>query len=573
MKANNKANKGNKNAKIKVLYIEDDVGARILVRKLLDKPPFQYFEASTGLSGLKSALKEKPNIIIMDIDLPDIRGDELTTKIKNTEELKDVIVVALTAFVEKDSREKTLVAGCDGFIMKPIDIQEFPQQIIQFLEGKREIIDAREREIYASRYQAAVVDRLTTKVRELEVSNRKLEITSKRLQDYNENLESILTILSKLQLCHHPDEFKKKLIEETFNYFKYDRCAFIDVDIDNLTMIIKHACGIDPELWNQYKYPFNSPFFQQLFKDNQIIFVRNLSQIEDRQWRNVLNKIGTEQFIFAYLGIPIQQVKLDDMRKRVLPLLDSYMPSLYNREDEDIDVILGHLEEYFANESLYRAGFVFLDNYKSKKKIIPNEYRFLETLLRSSSYMYQNLSLMEQLRFLFVKAEKEAITDPLTDLYNYRYFIHQLNREISRDQRHHSIFSLIMIDIDYFKQYNDAYGHQAGDLILRRIAQAIMDNTRNSDIVCRYGGEEFVIISPELSKKDAKKMAEKLRKIVEKIDFPQLKTIPGSGKLTISSGISCFPDDGNTAYQLILNADKALYKAKETGRNKVCITA
>jgi len=186
--------------------------------------------------------------------------------------------------------------------------------------------------------------------------------------------------------------------------------------------------------------------------------------------------------------------------------------------------------------------------------------------------MYQNLSLMEQLRFLFVKAEKEAITDPLTDLFNYRYFIHQLNREISRDQRHDSIFSIIMIDIDFFKNYNDAFGHQAGDLILRRIAQAIMENTRTSDIVCRYGGEEFVIISPELSKKDAKRMAEKLRQIVEKLELPQIKTVP-TGKLTISSGVASFPEDGNTTYQLILNADKALYKAKETGRNKVCVTA
>jgi diguanylate cyclase (GGDEF)-like protein len=557
---------------IKVLYIEDDVGDRILLRKLLSKPPFEFFEASTGLDGLKIALKEHPNIIIMDIDLPDIRGDELTTKIKNTQELKDVVVVALTALKEKNTREQTLVAGCDGFLTKPIEIQQFPDQLLQFIEGKKESLDVKEKEFYQDQYQAAIVDHLTSKVNELQVSNRKLENTSKRLQDYNEHLENVLSILSSLQLCHNPYEFKKALVNGIYERFKFDRCAFIDVDTEQMTMQIKHACGIDPKAWNEYNYPFNSPFFQHLFENTHILMVRNLSQIEDRQLRSILEKIEAEQFIFAYLGTPIQQMASDDIRKRVLPLLESYMPSLHDKEDEDINVILEHLEEYLSSESLYRAGFIFLDNFRSKRRIIPNEYRFIETLLRTSSYMYQNLSLMEQLRFLFVKAEKEAITDPLTDLFNYRYFIHQLNREISRDQRHNSIFSLIMIDIDFFKNYNDAFGHQAGDLILRRIAQAIMENTRTSDIVCRYGGEEFVIISPELSKQDAKRMAEKLRQIVEKLELPQIKTVP-TGKLTISSGVASFPEDGNTTYQLILNADKAMYKAKETGRNKVCVTA
>ncbi len=195
---------------------------------------------------------------------------------------------------------------------------------------------------------------------------------------------------------------------------------------------------------------------------------------------------------------------------------------------------------------------------------------FLESLIKTASYMYQNLMLMEQLRFLFVKAEKEAITDPLTELYNYRYFLLQLNREVSRAQRHKSVFSLIMIDIDFFKIYNDTYGHQAGDLILRQIAQAMLENTRNSDIVCRYGGEEFCVICPELTKEDAKKTAEKLRQIVESLELPKIK-LPHGENLTISSGIASFPEDGSTAYQLILKADKALYKAKESGRNRVCV--
>lgn len=555
---------------VKILYIEDDIGSRILLRKVLGKPHFVMIEAPTGLAGLDTAIKEHPDLILMDIDLPDIRGNELTTKIKNTPGLKDIIVVALTALKDKDAREMTLVAGCDGFLSKPIDVQKFPGQVLQFLKGKKDVVDALEESTYRSRYEVSLVDRLTTKVQELESSNKKLEMTSKRLQDYNEHLENVLSIFSALQQSTNPDNLKKTLVNEICDRFKYDRCAFIDVDDEDMMMQINHARGIDKKEWNQFRYPYKSPVFQKLFQDRQVLIVPNLNLVDDPKLKRLLENIGSHQFVFAYLGTPIGQIKSADIRTRVLPLLESYMPSLHDQEDADIDVILGNLEEYLASESLYRAGFVFMDNFKSKRRIVPNEFRFLETLLRTTSYLYQNLLLMEQLRFLFVRAEKEAITDPLTDLFNYRYFMQQLNREISRDQRHKSVFSIIMIDIDFFKNYNDTFGHQAGDLILQRIAKEMMENTRVSDIVCRYGGEEFVIISPELEKKEALQMAEKIRHIVENMKFPSLQE-GASGNLTISSGVASFPEDGETAFRLIQNADKALYRAKETGRNKVCM--
>jgi diguanylate cyclase (GGDEF)-like protein len=343
----------------------------------------------------------------------------------------------------------------------------------------------------------------------------------------------------------------------------------MDVNHENMSLEIKYARGINQKNWKRYSYPATSPALQEFFKENQILQIQEIEQVQEPQLKSFLEQLKTKQFVFAYLGTPMSQVRMNEIRKGVLPLLESFLPSLHDQEDMDIDNILGNLEEYLSSESLHRAGFLFMDNSKSHRNIDSNDIRFLETLMRTASYMYQNLSLMDQLRFLFIKAEKEAITDPLTNLYNYRYFIHQLNHEISRAQRHHSMFSLIMIDIDFFKNYNDTYGHQSGDLILQRIAQSMVENTRNSDMVCRYGGEEFCIICPELTKEDAKKTAEKLRQIVEKLELPKIETIPGD-QLTISSGISSFPEDGSSAYQLILHADKALYRAKESGRNKVC---
>ena len=556
---------------VKVLYIEDDPSARILLKKILSKPPFQYFEAPDGMEGMKIALQQRPRLIIMDIDLPDIRGDELTTQLKNTAELKDVIIVALTAIKTEEVKEKVLIAGCDGFITKPIDVQKFPGQLLQFLGGKKEEVESERRETVHQEYEKSIVEHLTHKVKELEIFNKKLESTSQRLKEHGQSLENVLGILSSLQTCANPITFKKIIVDGICQRFQFDRCACIDVNSESMLMQIRYAHGMQQDEWEKYSFPVETPFLQKYFEENNVLQVQSLDQIDDPKLQNFLENFKTTSFIFAYLGTPTSHIKSSSMREGVMPLLESFMPSLVNQEDLDIEIILGNLEEYLSSESLYRAGFIFMDNYQTQRNLVSGgDFRFLETLIRTASYMYQNLTLMEQLRFLFVKAEKEAITDPLTELYNYRYFLLQLNREVSRAQRHKSVFSLIMIDIDFFKNYNDAYGHQTGDLILRRIAQAMLENTRNSDMVCRYGGEEFCIICPELSKEDAKKTAEKLRQIVQALELPKIKSIP-TENLTISSGIASFPDDGSNAYQLIQNADKALYKAKESGRNQVCV--
>jgi diguanylate cyclase (GGDEF)-like protein len=554
---------------IKVLYIEDDEATRTLMQKVLKKPQFDYLSAANGLSGLELAIKEKPDIIIMDIDLPDIRGDELTTKIKNMEELKDTLVVGLSGMLEENLREKVLIAGAVGYLSKPISVEKFPKQIMQFIGGEKEVVAPEKKDFYHGQFELSIVERLTNKVQELELTNQDLENTSIRLRYYNESLENILTILSQLQTCKTPSEFIELMVEELSSHFQFDRCAFMDVDPESMALEIKYAKGIDKSKWDKYAYPANSPTLDGFFSKSQVLKIDSMDEIEDPDLKKLLNEFEANKFLFAYVGTPFSKIQSSDIREGVLPLLESFLPNLHSQEDIDIDIILSNLKEYLASESLYRGGFLFIDNHQTNREIEPGEIQFLETLIRTASYMYQNLALMDKLRYLFVKAEQEAITDPLTGLYNYRYFLHQLNRELSRSQRHHSVFSLILIDIDYFKNYNDTYGHQAGDLILQRISRSMLDNTRVSDMVCRYGGEEFCIICPELNKADARKTAEKLRQIIERLELPKLKDVP-DGKLTISSGIASFPEDGESAYQLILRADKALYRAKETGRNKVC---
>jgi diguanylate cyclase (GGDEF)-like protein len=129
-----------------------------------------------------------------------------------------------------------------------------------------------------------------------------------------------------------------------------------------------------------------------------------------------------------------------------------------------------------------------------------------------------------------------------------------------------------MIDIDNFKQYNDSQGHLNGDEALKLIAKTIIDNIRKSDTLARYGGDEFVMIIPELDKQQSKSLAEKLCMVIGKTKVPRKKTAR-KVSLTVSLGISTYPEDGRTEDELLKKADEALYHAKDLGRNAVCISA
>ena len=160
-----------------------------------------------------------------------------------------------------------------------------------------------------------------------------------------------------------------------------------------------------------------------------------------------------------------------------------------------------------------------------------------------------------------------ATTDGLTELYNHRYFQEQIRMQVEQSKRYSINFSLIIIDIDFFKKFNDTFGHQSGDAVLRQVAQTLKKNVRATDIVCRYGGEEMSIILPNTTKDEAFATAQKICNRVAEKTFK----LTGNNEthVTISLGVSTFPFDGDTAPKIIEAADKKLYNAKNNGRNQV----
>lgn len=162
-----------------------------------------------------------------------------------------------------------------------------------------------------------------------------------------------------------------------------------------------------------------------------------------------------------------------------------------------------------------------------------------------------------------------ASQDGLTGLFNHRHFRECLSVELCRSTRHGHQFSLVFLDVDNFKDYNDRNGHLSGDMVLRDIGSILRSRLRASDAAARYGGEEFVVLLPETSKEFGKSVAEQIRKLVESFPFHSREKQPMQ-KITVSAGVAGFPTDGTDATALLDFADKALYKAKAAGKNQVC---
>jgi len=191
-----------------------------------------------------------------------------------------------------------------------------------------------------------------------------------------------------------------------------------------------------------------------------------------------------------------------------------------------------------------------------------SDLRILESLSLMASLALENLHLLNRLK-------EGATRDNLTGLYTHRFFEERLNEEILAAGRFQTQFSLLLLDIDHFKRYNDTYGHQAGDEVLVRFSQLVQSMARPVDVVARYGGEEFTLIAPQMTIDQARELAERIRQAIQAEIFRFGSDHLAQERVTVSIGISNFPNEATTASQLVRVADMRLYQAKQSGRNRV----
>jgi diguanylate cyclase (GGDEF)-like protein len=190
--------------------------------------------------------------------------------------------------------------------------------------------------------------------------------------------------------------------------------------------------------------------------------------------------------------------------------------------------------------------------------------RLADTVAAQLGLGLSNVQLREILR-------SQSIHDPLTGLFNRRYMVETLERELHRARRTGNPLALLMVDVDGFKQQNDAFGHDAGDAILAELAALLQRSLRKEDVACRYGGEEFVLVLPDAAMESGARRAEQLRDAVRRMRVPHQGSL--LGPITVSIGVAAFPDHGSDAASLLKSADTALYEAKKAGRDRVTLAS
>jgi diguanylate cyclase (GGDEF)-like protein len=239
----------------------------------------------------------------------------------------------------------------------------------------------------------------------------------------------------------------------------------------------------------------------------------------------ILSEAVNRGHIYSYLSKPFRMIELNVMIKRAI---ESYELTQENKR------LINELKEM---------------NEKLEEKVTEKTKELQE--------------INEKLQML-------SITDELTQLYNFRYFRKLLVLEIDRVKRYKNPLALMMLDIDYFKYYNDKNGHLKGNDVLREVAGIIKSTVRKVDFPARYGGEEFSVILPSAMKDSALSIAERIRSSIEEHHFYNEEEQPNKN-LTISIGIATAPEDAEEVDSLIEKADEALYEAKKQGRNRVII--
>jgi diguanylate cyclase (GGDEF)-like protein len=197
---------------------------------------------------------------------------------------------------------------------------------------------------------------------------------------------------------------------------------------------------------------------------------------------------------------------------------------------------------------------------RSKHQV--SQLQLAATVSEAIKLSLSNLKLREELR-------AEAIHDPLTGLFNRRYLEETLPRELHRARRAHSPLCVAMLDLDNFKHFNDTYGHDAGDSLLRELGRLLRGQLRKSDISCRYGGEEFVLVLPDSSLADAEQRVEQIRAQIKDLQIPHGEQRLSA--LTVSAGVAQAEDHNGDPRELLRAADTALYAAKNAGRDRVIV--
>jgi diguanylate cyclase (GGDEF)-like protein/PAS domain S-box-containing protein len=322
-------------------------------------------------------------------------------------------------------------------------------------------------------------------------------------------LEEILGFDEKVSSIRKFDQLIDFVVKKAAEILEAEKCSLMLYDKHTKELCIRGAVGLSDEIIKTTRVKFGEGIAGGVAQSGVAVLVKNIEY--DQQF---LRKNRDAYSTRSFLSAPIK--------------LDGELIGIINVADK-------------KNRQV--AVFSQLD------------LTILCDLAKEVAVAIENVKLYKELNYL-------TITDPLTQIYNYRHFVKSLHYEMKRSHRTAAPLSLVMIDVDDFKSYNDAYGHLEGDILLKTLGALFQRNLRETDIVCRYAGDEFVVILPDTEIAGANIVAEKLRNNTMHCQFKR--------PVSLSLGVARFIKD-MTRYDFVSRADRALYQAKKEGKNKVCV--
>lgn len=584
-----------------ILVVEDNPLNLKLVRSLLSLGGYQVLEAEDAEKGIQMAFRHRPDLILMDLQLPGIDGLEATQVIKENQETRRIPVVALTSYAMPGDEFKAQEAGCTGYITKPINTRTFLESIRGYLDHPLSSEDSPEKKMFGLKRRILIVDD--------DPLNVKL-LASKLPEDRFEPITAFSgqEALRKT-LKDPPDLILLDIMMPEMNGYEVSHWLKTNPATQDIPIILVTALdGTDDKIKG-----FEAGADEFLSKPVNTIelLARINSLLRLKHYREQLRSRTLSEKGFS--GVQATPDPAEEIRSPVRILLV---------EDDDKDVRM--IQEFFAEESCHletvNTGEMALDRVQKEAfdlvlldVLLPGVDGFevcqrikglhqtqdlqvvlitclpdLENKIKgveqgADDYLIKPINgrelkarvkvlvkkkhYIDQLRDNFEQALNSAIYDGLTGLHNQTYFKRFLEMEIKRADRQRYPLGLMIIDIDDFKNVNDRFGHLAGDLVIKDLAQVIKKNIREVDLSARYGGDEFVVVLPYTDQTEVLQIIERIQKAVDRYR-QSAENLLQQGPLTLSFGVAFFPFQGTTMEELIRNADRALYRSKQEGKNR-----
>jgi len=533
---------------ISILYVEDENNIREMLSRFIKRFCTELYTAPNGAVALELYKEHSPDIIISDIRMPVMNGIDMAKEIKK--ENPQQIIIFISAHSESDFLFEAINMQVDGYILKPVDLSVLEEKLLKLIEqhnntkAAKKLIESEERFrkiannsqvgifIYKETYIYAnkAFCNLTGYSEEELYKMRPWELLSPELQEDFKKVGEL-----RLQGQEFDTEYNDIRVITKNNEYKVFRVSASTIFVDGGYAGLGMMTDITKLINTQEKL---------------LIFEQAIEQMDEMV--RITNVDGSIIFINSAVTKHTGYTETELIGKR---------NSIFKSGK--------HSDEFYQNLwNTILAGHPYRDTFINKKKdttlyyedqtitpIFDIHNKNLKYFVSTSKDVTERVKMVKDLK-------KLATIDALTGIYN-RYKINQIiDDEIARTKRYHETFALIMFDIDHFKEINDTYGHDVGDIVLQELSNIILSCIRESDTFGRWGGEEFMLITPKISLDDAIKLAEKLRKTIENHVFTKIQN------LTVSIGVALFDKDSDKEEKL-KEVDDALYKSKKNGRNQV----